>query len=607
VLSVAAAVLLVLGSTGLVVRTVVPHLTLPSGLVRPVACALGLLVVGDLALALGLAGLLRSPVVMLGLVALSVVGLIVGRRALGVGLSRPSVAVVAIGVVMAVLLVVATVPTVFYDGLLYHLGSPSGWLVQGHIDHEPGLFQSGLPVAGEMLFLVGMTMVPGHAAGVVAAQALAVLVAGVLLIAVAGAAAADDRPGAPACAALLLVGSPMFLELAYLPKSDTLAALFALLAAAVAAAGAAPFLTGLLFTAAATAKTTAALVTAAPIAMLFLWRRRSLRAVGLAALGGLVVVTPWLGRELIIAARGGPENGFLNTSDVALASMRLDGSVPADLGAQLRSIGRVPIEIVTGGRGIASRPGLTLVLAIGFGIWAAVRDRTARALLVAGLMIITIRAGFTEMPRYGLAGYGLLAVAGGRGLAAWLRTARPAAAAAAGVVIGLTVIVGIAQGVVVVASLFAPQRVLLGHESRHDYLVARIPSHRAIVWMNENLRTTGGRVLLVGETRRLYLELPHVVADEYHANPLHRWLLAAGDVREVMADLERDDIGFILRNRAEEVRLLAKGASGTPLEVVPRVDRFLRSFGRRLYADDAAEVWAVTKRAGRPTGDGPGQ
>ena len=226
--------------------------------------------------------------------------------------------------------------------------------------------------------------------------------------------------------------------------------------------------------------------------------------------------------------------------------------------------------------------------------WAACRDRVARHALLAGLGVLVVRASLTRMPRYSLVGYAALAVAGGRGLA-WL-AARPGSRWPFRLVVaavGLLVADGVLQAGLVIDLGFQPQHVLAGHIDRDEYLRRHLPGQRATEWLNQHVEPAAGRVLLVGETCRAYLELPHIMADEYHRNPLHQALLDSHDPAEVSAVLRRAGVTYVLRNRAEELRIATKGAAETPPSLVSEVDRYLASAARRVYGDENAEVWQL--------------
>ena len=284
--AIAIALLLALGGAGIGHR-LVPART-AAGLRLPLALALGFLVIGALTLALGLAGVLRSPLTPALLVLAAGFGLALGAARLSRPVFvRPSPAALAIAVIVTALLLLSLAPTTFYDSLLYHLGSPVAWLIEGRIAYEPGVFQTGLPCAAEVLYTPALRL-----GAMTAAQALNVLVGVALLLAVAGAAGgASAPPRASALAALTLAASPMFLMLAYLPKSDLLAALFGLLAMAVLwEDDGDEALAGFLAAAAATAKTTAAVVLAPTLAVLLLTRPKRPRRVGLALAGAALAL-----------------------------------------------------------------------------------------------------------------------------------------------------------------------------------------------------------------------------------------------------------------------------------------------------------------------------
>jgi hypothetical protein len=597
-IAVGAALLLALGGAG-VALPLVRARRVRAELEVAAAAAIGFAAVGDLALVLGLAGSLATPLAPLALLALAATGLVTGRSAWRRPLLPPATPVACLAALLVLLVLLAQAPTLFYDTLLYHFGSPVSWRAAGRIEYEPGIFHTGLPVAGEALFLAAVLL-----GSTPAAQVLNVLVAGALLAAVAGA-AADGREGrGAALAACFLAGSPVFLELAFLPKSDPLAALFALLALVLLWGGGDLLLAGALLGAAASAKTTAAAVSL-PAALLWLARRRP-PGRGLAAfvLGAALALAPWAARDLVARLGGGPPSGAASLRPEARRMLLRDGSVPEGLAARLRSVAALPREVLWRGEGSVGRPGVIWLVAIPLGVWAARRDRGARAALVSGLVVLVARAWITRQPRFGLVGYAALAVAGGRGLSLALERAGPVRRALLVLALVLPAAHGLRQAGSVVFGLFAPHLVVLGRQGSEAYLDARLPAHPVVRWANRNL-PADARVLLVGETRRAYLERASVVADVYHPNPLHLALAAGGGPEAAAALLRAQGIGYVLWNPAEEARLL--GDDPFRLGVGGReVAAFLRAQAVLLHAERGVGLFALPAvRAPRPHEGGP--
>jgi hypothetical protein len=137
------------------------------------AAAVGLGVVSLLGLGLGVAGLLRPWL----LWALTIAGLAATARPFWRALQdacwdltwRPQGRFEALlagycGLILLVSLIWAVTPPTAWDGLVYHLTGPRLYLVEGHISHPIDLPYLGFPQLTEMLFTWGMGMVGERAA-----------------------------------------------------------------------------------------------------------------------------------------------------------------------------------------------------------------------------------------------------------------------------------------------------------------------------------------------------------------------------------------------------------------------------------------------------------
>ncbi|MCE9582926.1 MAG: hypothetical protein K8T20_10560, partial [Planctomycetes bacterium] len=166
---------------------------------------------------LGLAGLVKAPVVVVVLLA-GCVAALVGRDLRGLGsrfaaaLSHPAVALAA--PLVAVLLVAASFPpgilwpreSAGYDALEYHLQVPREWLAAGAIRGLPHNVYSYLPLNLEILSLALMALRGGAFEGMLAVQWLhaSFAVATAALLGLWAAARTGSRPAGAASAALYL-------------------------------------------------------------------------------------------------------------------------------------------------------------------------------------------------------------------------------------------------------------------------------------------------------------------------------------------------------------------------------------------------------------------
>ena len=127
--------------------------------------AIGLGVVAYGVLFLGLIGLLRPLFIVLWLLVCA--GLAAGEwgiRKLDIGSAltrlrtRERVALLAALLVLLLSGIQALAPVWDYDGLMYHLQAPRLFLEAGRIELRPDLWQANLPLAPEMLYIIGVAL-----------------------------------------------------------------------------------------------------------------------------------------------------------------------------------------------------------------------------------------------------------------------------------------------------------------------------------------------------------------------------------------------------------------------------------------------------------------
>jgi len=486
-----------------------------------------------------------------------------------------------VALLTAVFLLLALTPRVFYDALLYHLGSPNHWLMEGFILPEPGVVYSGFPMQSELLAALAMALGGRAAAGLLHAGL------GLLLMSAVGAVAARRSTPAGGLAAALLVGSlPMTLWLVFLDKPELTGALFALMAvAALTETSASPraLLGAGVYTALAVAcKPVNLLYLGLPLLLLLLRSvrgssRQGRRALALAA-GGALGMLPWVMRDVAFRMVNGEPPGLAGLAPLPrLALLRdIDPVLPSSLPwAPLRAL----LDPILGGSGTAAEPTWQWLVLLPLLATAAIRKGPARPYLAAGALALLLRACTFHTVRFGYVAFPLLAVAAGITLFAdahwWRRSLRYVTAA-----------VAVWCALMTVAHIESVYSLRIAFESNNGprrYLEGHIPTLTAQEWIGEHTESTA-RVLLVGETSRFHLDRRHVVADFVHPNPLHRYLREASVPSEVTARLAGQGFTHVLYCPAEEARLMRKYL---PLPLGPRERALLEA----VFQDELELLW----------------
>ena len=563
-----------LGGGGLLWRLATPRP--PASLAAAVVTlALGAGVLAALAGALSVVGqLYRGPLIAV-LVTMAVLGVREARRAgpswrlaVPASLRLPAILVAAVG---AVTLLVAVTPSPFYDQLHYHLAFPFQWLRSGQVVVFPRHAYSFFPATHGLLFAYALAVLGAGAAQAVHWWTGALAVAGV------GALAASLRgPRAGWWAAAITATTPAVMMLATWAAAD-LAVLFFLAAALLmlrlatrdaALAGAAPFwlLAGAVVGLAVGCKYLAGLTVAIPVGVATLLVRLPRGGLGrvrratLVVVGAAATLAPWLVRNAV--ATGDPVYPFLpgvfaaglaahGMAEVARVAALIPGTAwahpTASQLATLTTFGPV------GDAGAIGPAYLALLPAMVWAVWRG-RRSFAGILAVVGAAAVVGWAAGPPTGRYLLPALVPLAALAGAGVQRCRAAAsRPLRRWAAGLLAAIMAWSALGGTTPLELSRLA---CTLGRGSA-DEIMARYASYwPAVRVVNERL-PAAARVLLVGESRVMYIERDVVVEDPF-VTPLLVSLAQAETSAEAMAgELRRQGITHVLLNRQEAARIAA--------------------------------------------------
>jgi len=224
-------------------------------------------------------------------------------RRLGLGLiTGPFLLVMALG---------AMLPPIDYDAIEYHLQGPKEYFQQGRIAFLPHNVYTSMPFSVEMLHLLGMVVLGDWWHGALAGQLLVALFAPATAVLIAQTARRWVSPRAAWFAAVVYLTTPWVYRLAVIPFVEGPLCFYhaALIGVALRAVTAEPprrarlwGIAGLLAGGAMACKYPALISAVLPFGLLALveaFRHRSARIVLAYAIGWTVVMSPWLGKNVI--------------------------------------------------------------------------------------------------------------------------------------------------------------------------------------------------------------------------------------------------------------------------------------------------------------------
>jgi hypothetical protein len=559
---------------GRLVRSALAPPLPPSLAVAVIDLAVGAGVLAAIAGVLGAVGWLRPPPLMLVLLGLAAVGALSLRGAaaprlpLSRALRLPALMVAVCGVVT---LLTAATPSPFYDQLHYHLAFPFQWLRHGHIEVFPRHAYSFFPATIGLLYTYALA-----ALGAGGAQAVHWWMGALAVAGVGALATALRGPRAGWWAAALLAATPSVMLLATWAAAD-----LAIVAFAVAALlmllratrdgrlGGSPgwwLLVGALGGLAAGCKYLAVLTVAAPLAVAVLFvvlPPASLRRVPrllLAGLGGAASFGPWLVRNAV--ATGDPVYPFLTRVFPGTGAVGRVVNI-AEVAARIPGVEWMRPHLATilslstfRPVGDAGAIGPAYLALLPVAAWAAWRGRRTLAGAVALTTVVAIGGWAAGPPagRYLLPAVAMLAVLAGAGVQAVLavtpRGARPWLTGTLAAMLAWSALGGTTP--IELARLGCT----LGR-GNVDEIMARYASYWPVVRVIERELPAAAKLLLVGESRTMYLERDVLVDDPFVVPLLVTLAESAPTATAMAATLRREGVTHVLLNRHEATRIAA--------------------------------------------------
>ena len=591
-LAVALALLLTAWAAGRrLLRLIWPHGETPSA--PYIALGLGLGSISASVFVLGSAGWLGRPLLVVLLLLGAAAGMLDVTRATRWRLERHHGLELALVAFPAALgFVYATLPPVFYDALVYHLGLPNLYLADGSLIYPETFALAGYPQNAELIFTPALA-----AGGEVAVRLTGFLLT--LLAALILRRIALDRFGRAAgnLAYLLVVSQWFFSFQAVFLKVDLIGAFFLLGAFAAILDGAGsgetrPWIVGGLLAGLAVGVKFANLVPVGLAAVSLPWILGSTQRVKHAVLMlavALAVASPWMVRNTI--HRGNPffpafydQLGGTGWDEDNAARMRSETGMNLDRSpvASAKRFAAIGWRGGFGSGGEVSRAWMPLLLA---GV-AFARRREVRWLL--GLAALNLILGVTFFSTY-LRVYGwALLVVPLAAAALWDRFGHVAARAAVLIAGAVLVVTGFVTSLTACDLISGGGgRVILGKLSPDDYLVERLSYTPIARYINESL-DPAARIRVIGSARTAYIHRA-CVASYVWDDPLAAGLVDdEAAARRAIRALRDDGFTHVLLDTGEMDRLeRSQGLYGYSAREGGRngIDRFLRGLTSLVEAN----------------------
>ncbi|HEX4048288.1 MAG TPA: glycosyltransferase family 39 protein, partial [Elusimicrobiota bacterium] len=530
------------------------------------AAALGTLMWGQLFLLLGLAGLLRVPLLRAMLAAGAAGGLwdfvrrppdvaAAGRELREAG--APWLALLSVHLLL--LAPYSLIPETFYDALVYHLALPSLYLLRGRIGPVPDNAFSGLPALHSMVYGCALALEPGGLVahllnfGFFVASCAAIL----------GLARRLGHPRAGGPAALLFAVAPLACGASRLTGTEMpwtfwqTSALLAVLAASQAEESFGPWAAaGLIVGAAMSTKTIAWALPAAALAAAWTasGRRPSGKALGWAAGTAAFMLGPWIVKDLFFY--GNPIypffHEFFRPNAAIMPGWRTVASerIPwgSGFGAALAIWLKTPLAALHPGSGdFMQIVNPVMIGLLPFGLWRAVRgEKTIPAVWYAALCWFPLSLA-TNLTRFFLPVTAVLCL-----------IAALALEEASSLLRGLAFAVTACLAFFIWRREFPPasravmtgqitDRAFVEHGDVNFYST---PSAAAASWLDSE-SPRDARVLVFGDARGFRLTRDYLISTAGQTTVLERWSNSSADARELRARFAAENVAYIIVNHGE--------------------------------------------------------
>jgi 4-amino-4-deoxy-L-arabinose transferase-like glycosyltransferase len=492
----------------------------------------------------------------------------------------------------------AALPELFFDALVYHLGVPAQWIQSGGIVPLPTNFFSNFPMNVEMLYTGALLL-----SNEVLCRFLHV---GLGILACLAAFALGRRwfgRRAGFWAAGILAGIPVFIMNALVAGVDAgsvffaLAALLTLLNAGLeeTTPGRGFWLAGLLTGTALGCKYNTAFIlvpaTAFTLAAYFL-KHRDLKKMAVAGaqifVGAFLLFSPWLIKNTVFTGNPVYPFFFKNIPSRYVQPEKMQKQMDGFREFGQRTPGqilRVPWDLTFYYTTSNSYVGAVFLFLLPGLVWLGVR--AGRAPPVQQVLLATAAAGAviwitqTQIARYFLPGFAVLAVLGGA-LLAGLERVSPGAGKTARWSVLVLLVYSLVNTAAIGIQNWNPLGMNLGEQTREAYLDQCLMMNYLPVARYLNALPGKVKVYVLGETRSYYFQKPVTTVTVYDANPLLQWLEAGPTAETVGQRLRAGGYTHVFVHAQEAVRTRGYEPYLWSPPAVSRYQEWLAHYTRRV-------------------------
>jgi hypothetical protein len=442
-------------------------------------------------------------------------------------------------------LIFAVLPPTFYDTLVYHLGIPNMYLMQGGFLPTPNFLFANTSIYYEI------SLIPAVFAGDMVPRLFHFLLGSVFLLAAADFASEYFQLKKRWLTLLLLVSMPVTLFLLTTVKNDLPGAFFIFLGLRSLLKEKYP-VTGLFWGFAVGIKYFNALPIAIFLA-LFLIRNKTfpIKKLAVTALTAAATVAPLLIKNFIFA--GNPVFPFLSTyfPNDAWDASRFQ-LMQNDVGKMYHSLTdflKLPYSVSFGTMGFGGTLGPQFLIFLPLLLIPAARQRLNNKwfLLSASLLLIFIGGYFTVSLRFIFISAVLLTFY----LAAVYESIPKKILS---FLLFSVIALNLINGTAIQEMMNRSFRLLKWDGNINVYKSDMFPTFPAIDFVNTNT-PTNSQVMLLGEARNFYLKRPYLVASGLDFSILNKHLAPSFSATQSINSLKKDNIDFIILNLNEFNRL----------------------------------------------------
>ncbi|OGS21622.1 MAG: hypothetical protein A2252_12610 [Elusimicrobia bacterium RIFOXYA2_FULL_39_19] len=140
-------------------------------------------------------------------------------------------------------------------------------------------------------------------------------------------------------------------------------------------------------------------------------------------------------------------------------------------------------------------------------------------------------------------------------------------------------------------------KIITGQINTETYLymehpgIYRTPSYKAYTFLKSACAVTPGKVLLAGETRQFYCDVPSICSSPYDKPYLFELMEQSADLKDMANRFKTQNIRYILFNKLEFIRLTP--ARFREKKYISALNKFLGSYTVKIYNDNFVDIYEI--------------